>query len=309
MKGRILILGAGGRLGFAAAIAFRDAGWAVTSLVRPGKMQFAARGTEIVQAVTRDEAIKAGAGCDVVLNALSPHIIEWDKNALSHGYAGIAVAEANNATLLYPGNLFIFGPDMPAVVDETTPPKPSSRKGQMKAEIEQRILEATERGMRAILLRAGDFFGSGTGSWFDLVVVKEIAKQRLTYPGPNHITHEWAYLPDLARTWVTLAEKRDTFPAFETFGFPGHAITGRELIAAIEVATGATFRAREMSWWMLKTFGRMLKLGRELIELEYLWKTPHRISGDKLRAAIGEVPHTPLVRAAGASLRELGYKV
>ena len=37
MTTRILVLGAAGRLGFAAAEAFRDAGWQVTGLVRPGR--------------------------------------------------------------------------------------------------------------------------------------------------------------------------------------------------------------------------------------------------------------------------------
>ena len=58
-----------------------------------------------------------------------------------------------------------------------------------------------------------------------------------------------------------------------------------------------------MSWWLLKTFGQLLALGRELSELEYLWRVPHRISGDKLKAAIGDIPHTPLPQAIAASLR------
>ena len=57
---------------------------------------------------------------------------------------------------------------------------------------------------------------------------------------------------------------------------------------------------------MIKTFGQLLAIGRELAELEYLWRVPHRISGDKLKAAIGEVPHTPLPDAVAASLRALG---
>jgi hypothetical protein len=73
--------------------------------------------------------------------------------------------------------------------------------------------------------------------------------------------------------------------------------------------TNAKFSVRPMSWWFLKTFGQALKLGRELAELEYLWRVPHRISGEKLKAAIGEVPHTPLREAVTASLRELGYRV
>ena len=63
-----------------------------------------------------------------------------------------------------------------------------------------------------------------------------------------------------------------------------------------------------MGWWMLKTFGRLLALGRELSELEYLWRVPHRISGDKLKATLGDVAETPLPKAVAASLRELGHR-
>jgi nucleoside-diphosphate-sugar epimerase len=163
--------------------------------------------------------------------------------------------------------------------------------------------------MRAIILRAGDFFGAGRGSWLDLVIAKDIARQRLTYPGPLDVTHAWAYLPDLADTMVELARRRAEFKSFESFGFAGHAITGSELIATIEAVTRSTFNVRPMGWWMIKSFGQLLAMGRELSELEYLWRVPHRISGEKLKAAIGDVPHTPLQAAVAASLRELGHRV
>jgi hypothetical protein len=121
--------------------------------------------------------------------------------------------------------------------------------------------------------------------------------------------HAWAYLPDFAATLVQLAERRADFTPHEAFGYAGHAVTGQQFIAAIEAVTKATFNVRIMSWWMLKTFGQMLAMGRELSELEYLWRVPHQISGDKLRAAIGEVPNTALAAAVAASLRDLGYKV
>ncbi len=308
MRGRILVMGAAGRLGTVAAETFRDAGWTVKGLVRPGRVKDLPRRVEPVEAVTRDEAVKAGEGCDVVLNALNPHITLWDKNALSLAYGAIATAEGNGATLLFPGSVWNFGRTMPPVIDESTPQDATTRKGGMRVEIEQRIKEATDRGMRAIILRAGDFYGAGRGSWLDLVICKEMERQRLTYPGPLGITHAWAYLPDFAATLVTLAEKRAGFAPFEAFGFPGHAPTGAELIAAIEAATRSKFNVRMMSWWLLKTFGFMLPLGRELSELEYLWRVPHRISGDKLQRAIRDIPATPLQQAVAASLRELGHR-
>src|SRR4029079_6641239 len=139
--------------------------------------------------------------------------------------------------------------------------------------------------------------------------VKDIDRSRLTYPGPLDVAHAWAYLPDFTATLVQLAEQRQQFGPLETFGFPGHAPTGSQFLAGIEAVTKATFNVRPMGWWMLKTFGQMLALGRELSELEYLWKVPHQISGAKLASAIGNIPHTPLNEAIAQSLRDLGYKV
>jgi len=308
MSDAILVMGAGGRFGHAAAEAFRDASWRVKSLVRPGKAAFAARGTEVLEVVTRDAAVEAGKGCAIVLNALNPALTNWQRDALSHAYAGIAAAESNGATLMFPGSVWNYGRGMPEVLDETTPMHPTMRKGRMRVEAEQRIREACDRGMRAIVLRAGDFFGSGRGSWFDLVIVKELEKNRITYPGPEDIMHPWAYVPDLAETAVRLAEKRAEFGAFETFGFPGYAVTGREMIDAIEAAMRNKANVRHMSWWTLKTIGRLMALGRELAELEYLWKVPHRIDGTKLKATIGDVPQTPFHKAIAMSLRELGFR-
>jgi nucleoside-diphosphate-sugar epimerase len=308
MSGQILVMGAAGRLGFVAAEAFRDSGWTVKGLVRPGRSKAVPRRVEPVEAVTRDEAVQAGHGCDVVLNALNPAITLWRKNALSLAYGAIAVAEANGATLLFPGSVWNYGRGMPALLDENTPMQPTTRKGAMRVEIEQRIKEASDRGVRAIMLRAGDFYGGGRGSWFDLVICKELERQRLTYPGPLNVVHTWAYLPDFARALVALAEKRADFAPFETFGFAGHALTGAEMIAAIEAVTRRKFNVRMMSWWMLKTFGQLLALGRELSELEYLWRVPHRISSEKLERAIGAIPSSPLPQAIAASLRELGFR-
>jgi nucleoside-diphosphate-sugar epimerase len=305
MTGQILVLGAAGRLGFTAAEAFRTGGWRVKGLVRPGRAGAVPRGVEAVEAITREEAVEAARGCDVVLNAFNPVITQWQKNALPLAYSAIAAAETNGATLMFAGSVWNYGRGMPAMLHELTPMQPTTRKGRIRVEIEQRMGEACERGMRAIILRAGDFFGGGRGSWLDLVITKDLARQRLTYPGPLDVVHPWAYLPDLAQTFVRLAERRASFRPYEAFGFSGHAVTGNELVAAIEAATKNKFNVRPMGWWLLKTFGQLLAIGRELSELEYLWRVPHRISGEKLKAAIGEVPHTPLADAVATALRQL----
>ena len=152
-----------GRLGYPAAEAFRDAGWKVASLVRPGAAARAPTGTEPVEVDALDHAAvtEAARGADVVLHALNPPYTEWSRHALPLAYSAITAAETAGATLLFPGNLYNYGSPLPPVIDEATPMRPTSRKGRLRVAIEDRMEEAAERGLRTIIVRAGDFFGGG----------------------------------------------------------------------------------------------------------------------------------------------------
>ena len=127
MSGRVLVLGAAGRLGQAAAEAFRAAGWTVAALVRPGSAARAPADTEIVELDALDHAAvgKAARGADVVLHALNPPYTEWSRLALPLAYSAIAAAEAAGATLLFPGNLYNYGSPLPPVLDANTAMRPS----------------------------------------------------------------------------------------------------------------------------------------------------------------------------------------
>ena len=107
-------------------------------------------------------AIAAAArGSDVVLHALNVPYTDWSRLALPLAYSAITAAETAGATLLFPGNLYNYGSPLPPLIDETTPMRPTSRKGRLRVAIEERMAEAAERGMRTIILRAGDFYGGG----------------------------------------------------------------------------------------------------------------------------------------------------
>ena len=311
MRGRVAVLGAAGRFGFVAAEAFRANGWMVTSVVRPGAGGRAPRGTEIIEArvLDGDGLVAAVHGADVVLHALNPPYTDWERLALPLAHAAIEAAEATGATLMLPGNVYNLGADVPPTLDEATPMHPTSRKGVLRVAIEGRMQEAAERGVRTIILRAGDFFGGGRGSWFDLVVARDLANGIVTYPGPLEVMHEWAYLPDLAAAMVRLAEVRERLDShFEVFGFPGHGVTGREFVAAIVKAMRRDLKVRPMTWWLIHLLRPFLPLCRELSEMAYLWKRPHRIDGSKLEGAIGKAPQTPLNEAVARSLRDLGFR-
>jgi nucleoside-diphosphate-sugar epimerase len=309
MKGRILVLGGAGHLGYAAALAFRAAGWQVASLVRGSSAAGAAPGTEIIEVDARDCAgvVEAAEDADVVLHALNPPFADWPTQALPFADTAIAAACRTGATLVLPGNVYNYGANMPPRLDEATPMRPTSRKGMIREAVEARLRAATD--LRCIVLRAGDFFGGPLGgSWLDRIIIRDIGSGRLTWPGPLDVVHEWAYLPDFVQALVRLVEAREQLEPFAQFGFAGHAVTGREFVAAISRNCGREFRVGTMPWWLLRPLGVMIPMFRELSEIAYLWTTPHMIDGTQLMAAIGELPHTPFDEAVAASLAALGLR-
>src|SRR5262249_60634637 len=98
----------------------------------------------------------------------------------------------------FPGNLYNYGSPLPPVIDENTLMRPSSRKGQLRVAIEDRMAEAAARGARIVILRAGDFYGGGRGSWLDPALPEEIGPRPLPLPGPAPLHPEEGDLPHAA---------------------------------------------------------------------------------------------------------------
>lgn len=311
MSGRVVILGGAGRLGYELALAFGRAGWDVASVVRSGSAAALPAGVQTIRADASDpDAIRSAArGANILVHATNPPYTRWRGEAMPLAEAAIAGARATGALMLFPGNVYGFGESMPPILDEGTPQRPSTRKGRIRVAIERRIAEEASTGLRAAILYAGDFFGgSGRGSWFDLVIAKHVAKGRVSYPGPLDAVHAWAYLPDLAQTFVEVAEHRDALGSFTRLCFPGHAPTGAELVASMSRAVGRPLRTRNLPWWAFRLLGPFVPSWWEIAEMEYLWRIPHRLYGARLEALIGPVPHTPLDEAVAAALDQLNLR-
>lgn len=314
MSATVLILGANGRFGAAATHAFVAAGWNVMAQARrPGTVPPSGAHALHLGLDDVDEIARAAVGAQVVVHAVNPPYTRWTEQALPLARRGMEVAQRLGATFMLPGNVYNFGERMPSRLQVDTPQCPSTVKGRIRCAMEAEIAARTADGLRAVVLRAGDFFGCGTGSWLDLVIAKSLSRGRLVYPGPLEAAHAWAYLPDLARAFVAAAQARD-LPAFARFHFAGHTLTGAEFLAALErVATGlgvrpaGGFRRGSMPWPLLRAGGVFVPMWREIAAMAYLWRVPHALDGTALAAAVGPIAATPIDDALCAALVELGF--
>ena len=318
MQQRVLILGARGRFGLAAARAFADAGWQVLGHMRPGAQVPAEVANDArIQWLASDlydtaALARAAQSADVVVHALNPLYTHkaWKAEALPMAEAAVEVTRTLGATLMFMGNIYNFGKDMPGVLREDTPQRAQTVKGQIRIAIESMIQRS---GVRAVIIRAGDFFGSGQGTWFDQVVVKDIRKGKLTYPGHRDIATAWAYLPDLARTFVQVAQKRAQLPAFEVLHFAGYQITAQQWLDAIApvaraqgwIQPQAEVKFGRLPWPVITVGSLFVPSWAALLEMRYLWEKVHALANDKLVALIGPEPHTGLQSAVQQAFADL----
>ena len=255
----------------------------------------------------------AASGAKVVVHALNPTYTNraWRTQALVMLERSIEITRALGATLMLPGNIYNFGADMPAVLREVTPQRASTIKGQIRIGMEAQLQRS---GVRAIVVRAGDFFGSGSGSWFDQTIAGKLSRGVLTYPGDLNIATAWAFLPDLARTFVALAQRRAEMSAFEVFHFAGVQLSGQQWLDLLNpiaqsqgwVASGERLQYRRLPWAVIRVGAWFNPVWGSLQEMRYLWQTPHALDNTKLVDFLGAEPRTALPLAVEQALTTLG---
>jgi nucleoside-diphosphate-sugar epimerase len=322
-RSTVVVLGARGRLGQALCRAFAQAGWQVLAQVRPGKPvpDGVLPGVQWLEVpLTEGAALaQAATGAQVVVNALSPTAYTnraWNAEVPDFMMAAQQLATTLHATLMLPGNVYPYGRRMPPRLDERTPFAADTFKGRLREVSEARMRAAANQGgPRGIVIRAGDFFGGGNGTWLDLVMATKLRRGVLSLPGPIDLPHAWAYLPDLAQAFVKVAERRDTLPSFATLHFQGHTLSGRDWMSALQpiareqgwVAAGRALKQKAVPWPLLRLMGLFSPTLASVCEMRYLWFTPHALDNRRLRALIGEEPHTPTEQAVKQALQGLGF--
>ncbi|MEZ5713808.1 MAG: epimerase [Paracoccaceae bacterium] len=283
MPGTALILGPSGKIGTHAARALAARGWTIRTFDRK-----------------TDDMIQAAQGCDVIVNGLNPpNYHDWARLIPAITAQVIAAAKASGATVIVPGNVYIFG-DTPGEWSETTRPAPCSRKGRIRLEMERTYRDS---GVQTIILRAGDFIDPDrNGDILSLMLLTKLKRGRITAPGPTDRLHAYAFLPDWVEAAARLAEKRGDLARFEDIPFPGHAFTLDTLRSELEAILGRGLRVSRFPWPLLTLAAPVWELARELREMRYLWQVPHSLSGARLHALLPDFQPTPLRQALIAAL-------
>lgn len=288
-KAKVTVLGINGHIGRHAALAFRDAGYSVSGFGRSNRKPIDDVAFIKGDANNVAEIAVAIAGAEIVVNALNLPYDKWDKGRAEAQVATVIAAMGDSGkTMMFPGNVYNYAATDRYMTPDT-PQHPHTPRGAIRMRQEAMLAAASKAGkFQTIIIRAGDFFAPGNeGDWFDQAMLMDARKGKVYYMADLGLGHAWAYLPDLGRAFVAVAERRREFSAFETFHFAGHYQTHGAMLAAIRAAAPGPLKASPLPWLMFQAIGLAMPLMREIVKMRYLWNNPMELVDPRLEAILG----------------------
>ena len=215
----------------------------------------------------------------------------------------IAACRASGCKLVFFDNIYMYDRDRLAPMDETTPVRPTSRKGAVRAEIAQQLMDAVAKGdLQGLIARSADFYGPGKqkGSVLTQIVFERLAAGKSAqWLLSADCAHSFTYTPDAARGTAALGNAADVWGQVWHLPTAAGPPTGREWVEMIAQELRVEPRVQVVSNWLMSVMGLIFPPLKELKEMAYQYDRDYDFVSDKFnrRFDFEPTPYAQGVRA------------
>jgi nucleoside-diphosphate-sugar epimerase len=161
----------------------------------------------------------------------------------------------------------------------TTPREPATEKGRVRLALYERVQRArASEGLRAVVLRASDFWGPGlTGALLTEAGLRDLARGKAPMLlGDPDAEHAFSYRDDVVDALVRLAYADASVEGADLHA-PVIHVSPRALVAAHARALGVTASPKLAPRWLLRALGLFSPMLRGLVEMLPQWQAPYLV--------------------------------
>lgn len=294
---KVAVLGAAGAVGRAVIDELNRRAIGAVALGRTrGKLDSAFAGREAVGVADfsdPESTARALEGCDAAIYAVGVDYTRFDLHPALMRSALEAARRAGVERMVVVSSVYSYGHPRGTAVDEDHPRDPETKKGRYRLEQEDAAIEAGLRSsLRTAVLHLPDFYGPHADNSLAGMIAADVARGRpANWLGDPAAAHEFVYVPDTGPVLVRLLECDGAFGRRWNLAGPG-SISGADFIGLVAAELGRKARIRTVTPWMLRLLGLFQPLMRELVEMEYLGRTPVLLDDSRLEQLLGSIGKT-----------------
>lgn len=258
---------------------------------------------EIVQGDAYDTKrnIELTKGATAIYQCAQPQYHEWMEKFPPMQKAILDAVAANGAKFIVGDNLYMYGDTNGQPIREDMPYQPHTRKGKVRAEMANAVMEAHRAGkIRAAIGRASNFFGPDDGAVTSYAIRPVLAGKAANLLGRTDQPHTFSYVADFGKLLATLGTREEALG--QAWFTPSPApVTQLQLIGIMEEVLGRKVKYMAAGKMMMNMLGLFIPAMRESVEMLYEWDKPFLMDSSKAEKAFGW-QGTPLKDAMRATI-------
>jgi nucleoside-diphosphate-sugar epimerase len=248
---------------------------------------------DLTDAIQIEKSIEGSEVCYVTVG-FEYKLSVWEKNWLPFINHVINACEKHRCRIVFFDNMYALNETALNPILEDAALNPSSKKGQVRANVNRAILKAIdEKRIEAIIARAPDFFGTEKiqNSMLMNLIYNNFKKNKSAqWLCSADMPHSMGYTPELAKGTAMLGNTIDTYNQIWNLPVCAIAPTGKEWATIFANEMNVKNKISTLPAWMLKILGIFIPVLGEMYEMKYQYDRPYIFDSSKFNKRFSYKP-------------------
>jgi nucleoside-diphosphate-sugar epimerase len=200
----------------------------------------------------------------------------------------------NEAKLVFFDNVYMYDRDFLANMTEEIPTRPTSRKGEVRTQVVQMLLDDMKTGkITALIARSADFIGPTNSVLVEMVYKNYTKGKKANWFSKTDKIHSFTNTTDAARGTAKLGNAPDAYGQVWHLPTSDARLTGKDWMTLFANEMGVEPKFSILSDWMLGMLGLFIPVLKELKEMTYQYDRDYFFNSSKFNNRFGYKPISP----------------
>jgi nucleoside-diphosphate-sugar epimerase len=290
------ILGSGGAIGIELAKALKEYTSQIRLVSRNPKKVNDTDQLMAADLLKENEVRAAIKGSSIVYVTVGfPYNLKiWKKNWPKFIKYVISACNEEKCKLVFFDNIYMYDSNHLDGMTEETPINPTSKKGKLRKEIAQMIMEAVDKGeITALIARSADFYGpsiQNTSVLTETVFNPLYNGKKANWMSSVKYKHSFTYTPDAGKATALLGNTDAAYNQVWHLPTAANPPTGKEWIDLISNELGTKSKYQAAPKFLVQIMGLFVPLLKEMPEMMYQYDRDYVFNSSKFESRFDFIP-------------------